>query len=57
MAMGVPSMLVVATPPTLDSAGKSDSLIDVADSVPGDVIESPPSPHAAKAASASVAAL
>jgi hypothetical protein len=55
-AIGVPSTAVVATPPTVASAGKSEILIDAELSDFGDVTESPPTPHAANAAIASAAA-
>ena len=56
MAIGVLPILMVATPPTLASAGKSDSLSDVDATVLGDVSASPLTPHAASAASARAAA-
>ncbi len=54
IAIGVRPIDVVATPPTLESAGKSESLRDVESTVLGDVSESPP--QAASAAIASAAA-
>src|SRR5438477_12462371 len=56
IAMGTLPIFVVATPPTFASAGKSDSFSAVELTVLGDVSESPPTPQAASAASASAAA-
>jgi hypothetical protein len=56
IAIGIPLTFVVATPPTFASAGKSDTLMLVDATVPGDVRKSPVEPQAASASAANAAA-
>jgi hypothetical protein len=57
IANGMPLTVVVATPPTFANAGKSDTLMLVTATVPGDVRKSPVVVlHAASAMAASAAA-